>query len=212
MRASASPASWPACALLAVALGQQHAELGRDRDHQRAERDRHRVQRDPRREQHERRPAGRQRDRDQRHERARGAAQDRAAAPARPPPARRAASAARRGEDDSAALASAASTGRPASSALHARRRVQLRAHLVDHLLLARRAASGGCRTPASPSSRSGVITPWEKYGGTASSSALIALVSASCRVVAPAPGEEVGQRERRAQRRRLRAAACVSL
>ena len=55
--------------LLAVALGQQHAELGGDGDHQRAQRDRHRVEGDAHREQHQRRPPAGQRDRDQRHQR-----------------------------------------------------------------------------------------------------------------------------------------------
>ena len=49
---------------------------------------------------------------------------------------------------------------------------MQLRAHVVDHAAAGATAASGGSRTPASPR-RSGVITSWEKYGGTAPSSAV---------------------------------------
>ena len=63
-------------ALLAVAGAQQHRELGRDRDHERAERGRHRVQRHAHEPQHERRPARGQRDRDERHPRARPRAVD----------------------------------------------------------------------------------------------------------------------------------------
>ena len=123
-------------ALLAVALGDQHAELGRDRDHQRPQRHRHRVQGNPHDEQHQRRPAGRESDRRQRHERAafvpaegdeqhqrdRGkAGQQRLQAPPRV---------------GDRAPDWAASTGRPTSCALHPRRRVQPRAHLFDHFLL----------------------------------------------------------------------------
>ena len=53
-------------ALLAEALGEQHAELGRDRDHERTQRDGHRVQRHANCEQDQRRPSGRQHDWSQR--------------------------------------------------------------------------------------------------------------------------------------------------
>ena len=124
--ALAAPSRGPvaAGALGAVALGQQHAELGRDRDDQRAERR-------PtsgsagcaRREQHERRPAGGQRDRDQRHERARArrrkATSSTSATASRPGTSSEQRAARAR---TTAALASAASTGRPASCGVHARR------------------------------------------------------------------------------------------
>ncbi len=75
VRRSASSGVVAGGALGAVALTEQDAELGRDRDHERPEHDRHRVQRDPREEQDERRPAGRQRDRDERDQRAARAAE-----------------------------------------------------------------------------------------------------------------------------------------
>ena len=163
--------------------------------------DRHRVQRDARA-RTARAPTSRSRARSARAARARARARrktreqherDRRAG-------RRAASAARRHGDASVAFASAASTGSPASRALHARRRVELGAHRLDHVAAGARAASGGCRTRASRPRGRGVSTACEKYGGTASSSASIARCAARAGVA-----EEVGQREGRAQRRACR-------
>jgi hypothetical protein len=65
----------PGAPLAAVSLGQQDAELGRDRDDEGPERHGHRVERDPQHRQHERRPARGQRDRHERQQRAARAAQ-----------------------------------------------------------------------------------------------------------------------------------------
>ena len=61
---------------------QQHRELGRDRQHERAEHRRQRVERHAQQPQHERRPAGGERDRHDRHPRAVPRAAPRAARPA----------------------------------------------------------------------------------------------------------------------------------
>ena len=58
----------PAAALLVEAAGEDHAELGRDRDRQRPQRRRHRVERDAGQPEDQRGPAGRQHGRHQRHQ------------------------------------------------------------------------------------------------------------------------------------------------
>ena len=197
-----------------MALGEQHAELGRDRDHERAEGDRHRVQRHPHSEQDQRRPAGREHDRHQRHERAAHGRRGRpAAAPARPPRGRRAASPGAATGRRPAEPDCAASTGRPTRLRADPARRVQARAHPFDQLLLAveahqadaererRHAAVGGDhvlgevrrdRLPAGPVDRA------------ASRGRRVAPGRRSC---AGWSLEQVGQRERRAQPRAAAAA-----
>ena len=141
----------PGDPLLAVALGQQHAELGRDRDHQRAERDRHRVQRHAHGEQDQRRPARREHDRHERRERAPAIAAERDREHQRDRrEARRAVSpVAATGSPPARRTAPRAPAGRP-GCALHPLRRMQARAHRFDHAAAAR-GPSAGCRTPASP-------------------------------------------------------------
>ena len=119
-----------------MSLGEQHAELGGDRDHERTERDRHRVQRHAHGKQDQRRPAAGQRDRRERHER----------------PAHVAAEGQQQHErDDREARQQRLDTSQrrgdrggrlggehrqPDELRADARRRVQARAHLVDQLLL----------------------------------------------------------------------------
>ena len=161
-------------ALLAVALGQQHAELGRDRDHERAERDRHRVQRNPDREQ-DRAPTSRSPARSAPAARARGGDRRgrRRAARARPRPGRRAASpGAARGRRPASPTRPPAPAGRRGS----------------------RCTPAGGCRlericsiscccwsrpirrmpNASVATRRLGVITSCEKYGGITLSRPLI--------------------------------------
>ena len=122
----------------AEALGQQHAELGRDRDHERAERGRHRVERDPRSRTGSA-TTTRSRARSARAGRAPAATVRRTASSTSPTAISPASSISiRRPDEDSDASACAASTGRPASAALTPGRRMQVRSHVVDHALLAR--------------------------------------------------------------------------
>ena len=203
--AAPRPCRSPASTLLAVALGEQHAELGRDRDHERAQRDRHRVQRHAHGEQDQRRPAGGEHDR-RRAARARGG--DRRGTPpaARARPAARPTSSVSRRRHGSATCAPerAASTGSPTSFALtpaggcSVERIASISRCWRSRLIRRIPNASVAAR-------RSGVITSCEKYGGIAPSSAvdLRGLRESSAGVRGGLPGlEQVGQRERGAQPR----------
>ena len=184
--------------LLAVALGQQHAELGRDRDHERAERDRHRVQRHPHGEQDQRRPSGRQHDRHERHQRAPAIAAEGEQQHERD-----------RREPDQQRLQAPPRVGdlRPRLGRRAPAGRRGLRCTPAGGCRLERICSisrccwsgpSGGCRTRASPTRRSGVITSWEKYGGIAPSRPSISRCVSLARVRSRRPGSRTGRAARR--------------
>ena len=135
MRSSACAAGWPRHALGAVAGGQQDAELGGDRDHERAQRGGHRVQGDAQREEDERRPTGGQRDRDERDHRPLHPPVDREQDQEHrgEPGQQRERAAPRRGQPG---VGLGGQHRQPGELRGHARGRVQLSAHLVDHGLL----------------------------------------------------------------------------
>ena len=176
-------------------LAEQHAELRRDRDHERAEHDRHRVQRDPRGEEHERRPARREHDRHQRDERARERCAARRAARAPRPADRRAAS--RRGATATPGDRWPRPRGRAARRAARARPSAG-RARACIARSTSNWRSSGIRRRPNDSVAvrRSGVMTVCEKYGGTASSRPSMRAREDS----GLARREEVGERERRAE------------
>ena len=123
-------------ALLAVARREQDAELGGDRDHERAQRGGHRVERDAQREQHERRPAGGERDRDQRERGvAHPAAHDQQHEEHRHQPEQQADRPPRGGRQLVVGLRRQHRESHHVGG--HARGRVELALDVVDHLLLA---------------------------------------------------------------------------
>ncbi len=203
VRAPQRPAtSWPRQPLLAEALGEQHAELGGDRDDQRAERGRHRVERIGATS--ERGPARGQRDRDQRHDRAAdvggrrpSSASPTATRPSSSVPRRRHGSVRR-------SLASAAEHRQAGEPGAHARRRVRARARIASMTCCWR--SSGMSRMPkarlasraVARDDRAGEVA---RHGGEQAA-------HLGARGRAARGGEEVGQRERRAQRRRRRSRA----
>ena len=199
-----------------VARREDHAELGRDRDHQRAEGGRHRVERDAHRGDQQRRPAGRQHDRDQRHERAARPSGRARAAPARPRRARPAAASSGCGRDRRSPRrrSPAGPPGRPRCPRAAPGHRAGRSARGCPRSGSAgRRAAAPGCRRRcwrcrrSAPGQLRHAVTHDLREVGRhrpRCSASACSLRSAD----AAAPPEEVGERDRRADVRGLAARA----
>ena len=156
--AAGPPRLVPGRALLAVALGEQHAELGGDRDHERAERCRHRVERDRTR---PRAPPSPWPARSGSAARSRGRRRGRRPSSARPTSNRPSEQGAQAPPARSGRRVGLGREHRQAGELGRARRAAGRAscAHRLDHLSAGVRAASAGCRRRALAERRSLVIT-----------------------------------------------------